>query len=186
MMMLKRGRITGLGVAASLLLTAAQALAVDVPIKITGTVIIPDCKVTPKEIDWGDIQIQTLENTDIAYHIKQVPIDIECLPGLDNMKLTMTLRANQAASGDRSNYIATSKSSEGLAIAVRQGEYWSENNTVTLNTKENIVPAAVTDLGGGRKRLNLGFALVRLPGIALEKLTPGGFSGSANLEVRYE
>ncbi|EPB2022187.1 fimbrial protein, partial [Escherichia coli] len=126
-----------------------------------------------------------LENTDIAYHIKQVPIDIECLPGLDNMKLTMTLRANQAPGGS-SNYIETSKSDEGLAIAVRQGEYWTGNNTVTLNTKENIDPAAVTDLGGGRKRLNLGFALVRLPGFGLEKLTPGYFSGSANLEVRYE
>ncbi|EFJ1100647.1 fimbrial protein, partial [Escherichia coli] len=128
---------------------------------------------------------QTLESTDTAYNIKQTSIDIECLPGLDNMKLTMTLRANQAPGGS-SNYIATSKSGEGLAIAVRQGEYWTENNTVTLNTKENIAPAAVTNLGGGRKRLNLGFALVRLPGIGLEKLTPGRFDASANLEVRYE
>ncbi|EFI6096021.1 fimbrial protein [Escherichia coli] len=183
-MMLKKGRLAGL-IAAGLLLTSAQALAVDIPVKITGTVIIPDCKVAPKEIDWGDIQIQTLESTDTAYNIKQTSIDIECLPGLDNMKLTMTLRANQAPGGS-SNYIATSKSGEGLAIAVRQGEYWTENNTVTLNTKENIAPAAVTNLGGGRKRLNLGFALVRLPGIGLEKLTPGRFDASANLEVRYE
>lgn len=148
-MMLKRSRLALL-MTVGLLFTSTQVLAVDVPIKITGTVIIPDCKVTPQEIDWRDIQIQTLENTDIAYHIKQVPIDIECLPGLDNMKLTMTLRANQA-SGSSSNYIATSKSSEGLAIAVRQGEYWTGNNTVTLNTKENILPAAVTDLGAGEK-----------------------------------
>ncbi len=185
-MMLKKGRLVGM-IAAGLLLTSVQALAVDVPIKITGAVIIPDCKVTPKEIDWGDIQIQTLESTDIAYYVKQAPIDIECQPGLDNMKLTMTLNATQAqVSGGKSNYVATSKSSEGLAIAVRQGEYWTENNTVTLNTKENIAPAAVTSLGGGRKRLNLGFALVRLPGIGLEKLTPGRFDASANLEVRYE
>ncbi|MGC0623104.1 fimbrial protein [Escherichia coli] len=183
-MMLKRSRLAGL-MAAGLLLTSAQALAVDVPIKITGTVIIPDCKVTPAEVEWRDIQIQTLEATDEAYYVRQVPIDIECLPGLDNMKLTMTLRANQAV-GNRSSYIATSKSSEGLAIAVRQGEYWTGHNAVTLNTKNNINPAAVTDLGGGRKRLNLGFALVRLPGIGLEKLTPGDFRGSANLEVRYE
>lgn len=183
-MMLKRSRLAGL-MAAGLLLTSAQVLAIDVPIKITGTVIIPDCKVTPKNIDWGDIQIQTLENTDIAYHIKQVPIDIECLPGLDNMKLTMTLRGNRAPGG-RNDCLATSKSGEGLAIVVRQGEYWTENKTVTLNTKENIVPAAVTDLGGGRKRLNLGFALVRLPGTGLERLTPGRFDASANLEVRYE
>ncbi|VEW03686.1 fimbrial protein [Escherichia coli] len=182
-MMLNRSRLVGL-MAAGLLLTSVQVLAVDVPIKITGEVIIPDCKVTPKEIDWGDVQIQTLESTDIAYHVRQAPIDIECLPGLDNMKLTMTLKGNQTSGNG--NYLATSKSGEGLAIAVRQGEYWTENNTVTLNTKENILPAAVTDLGGGRKRLNLGFALVRLPGIGLEKLTPGNFSGSANLEVRYE
>ncbi|MBB7361188.1 fimbrial protein, partial [Escherichia coli] len=37
MMMLKRGRLAGL-MAASLLLTSAQVLAVDVPIKITGTI----------------------------------------------------------------------------------------------------------------------------------------------------
>ncbi|MCE9975906.1 fimbrial protein [Escherichia coli] len=184
-MMLKKSRLAGL-MAAGLLLTSTQALAVDVPVKITGTVIIPDCKVIPKEIDWGDIQIQTLESTGIAYHIRQAPIDIECLPGLDNMKLTMTLRGNIAPGGGGSNYIATSKSDEGLAIAVRQGEYWTENNTVTLNTKENILPAAVTDLGGGRKRLNLGFALVRVSGSSLGDLTPGRFDASANLEVRYE
>lgn len=184
-MMLKRSRLAGL-MAAGLLLTSAQALAVDVPIKITGTVIIPDCKVTPKEIDWGDIQIQTLENTDIAYHIRQVPIDIECLPGLDNMKLTMTLRGNRAPGG-KNDRLATSKSGEGLAIAVRQGEYqFSENKTLKLNIKENINLAAVTDLGGGRKRLNLGFALVRLTGTGLERLTPGRFDASANLEVCYE
>lgn len=183
-MMLKRSGFAGL-MAAGLLLTSVQALAVDVPIKITGAVIIPDCKVIPKEIDWGDIQIQTLEDPGIAYYIKQVPIDIECLPGLDNMKLKMTLKAAHASGGD-GNYIATSKSGEGLAIAVRQGEYWAGSNIVTLNAKENILPAAVTDLGGGRKRLNLGFSLARLPGIGLEKLTPGNFSGSANLEVRYE
>ncbi len=183
-MMLKKSRLAGLMVA-GLLLTSAQALALDVPINITGKVIIPDCKVSPKEIDWGDIQIQTLESTDIAYHVRQAPIDIECQPGLDNMKLTMTLKGSLAPGG-HSNYIATSKSSEGLAIAVRQGEYWTENNTVTLNTKENILPAAVTNLGGGKKRLHLGFALARLPGIGLEKLTPGRFTASANLEVRYE
>ncbi|EFI5594819.1 fimbrial protein [Escherichia coli] len=183
-MMLKRSRLAGL-MAAGLLLTSAQALAVDVPIKITGTVIIPDCQVIPAEIDWGDIQIQTLEDTDMAYYVRQLPVDINCPPGLDNMKLTMTLNATRAPGGS-SNYIATSKSGEGLAIAVRQGEYWTENNTVTLNTKENIAPAAVTNLGGGRKRLNLGFSLVRLPGIGLEKLTPGRFDASANLVVRYE
>lgn len=184
-MMLKRSILAGLMVA-GLLLTSAQALAVDVPINITGTVIIPDCKVTPKEIDWGDIQIQTLEYTDIEYHIKQVPIDIECLPGLDNMKLTMTLRGNSAP-GKRNNNIATSKSGEGLAIVVRQGrDQSSENETLKLNIKENINLAAVTDLGGGRKRLNLSFALVRLTGTGLERLTPGRFDASANLEVCYE
>ncbi|MCF7325484.1 fimbrial protein [Escherichia coli] len=183
-MMLKRSRLAGL-MAAGLLLTSAQALAVDVPIKITGTVIIPDCKVTPKDIDWGDIQIQTLENTDIAYHIRQVPIDIECLPGLDNMKLTMTLRANQAPGG-KENYIQTSKSDEGLAIAVRQGVYETGNGTINLNKKLYVVPSAVTDLGGGRKRLNLGFSLARVAGSKLDELTPGGFTASANLEVRYE
>ena len=182
-MMLKRSILAGLMVA-GLLLTSAQALAVDVPINITGTVIIPDCKVTPKEIDWGDIQIQTLEYTDIEYHIKQVPIDIECLPGLDNMKLTMTLRGNSAP-GKRNNSIATSKSGEGLAIVVRLIEQIGgfKNKTVTLNTKGNIVP---TEVGGGRKRLNFVFALVRLPGAGLEMLTPGRFDASANLEVCYE
>ncbi|EFO1585539.1 fimbrial protein [Escherichia coli] len=184
-MMLKRSRLAGL-MAAGLLLTSTQALAVDVPVKITGTVIIPDCKVIPKEIDWGDIQIQTLEDTDMAYYVRQLLVDINCPPGLDNMKLTMTLNATRAPGGS-SNYIATSKSNEGLAIAVREGDYWTDgDNTVTLNHKSNITPTAITNLGGGRKRLNLGFSLVRLPGIGLEKLTPGRFDASANLVVRYE
>lgn len=42
-MMLKRSRLAGL-MAAGLLLTSAQALAVDVPIKITGTIQIPPAR----------------------------------------------------------------------------------------------------------------------------------------------
>lgn len=65
------------------------------------------------------------------------------------MKLTMTLRANQLRG--KENYIQTSKSDEGLAIAVRQGVYESGNGTINLNKKLYVVPSAVTDLGGGGK-----------------------------------
>ncbi len=42
MMMLKRSRFIGL-MAACLFMTSAQVLAVDIPVKITGTIQIPPC-----------------------------------------------------------------------------------------------------------------------------------------------
>lgn len=162
------------------LFSAVFAQAAD-NLQFRGNLIIPNCTVNDNnivQIDWGDVEIQTFTNAHSAYHIKQVPIKLECPYYYNTPKLTLS-GAKDSVGG---NYLQTSKYDEGLIISVRQGA-WSNDNIVLLGKKINIVEDAITGTGKD-KLLNLGFALARIKNI--EDLKPGPFTASASLEVRYE
>ncbi|GCP46338.1 fimbrial protein PapE [Escherichia coli] len=172
-------KMTGIMLFAALFMSAAVQAADN--LQFRGNLIIPNCTVNDNnivQIDWGDVEIQTFTGAHMAYHIKQVPIKLECPYYYNTPKLTLT----GAKGGDYKNYLQTSKYDEGLIISVRQGA-WSNNNIVALGEKINIVEDAITGTGKD-KSLNLGFALARTKNI--EDLKPGSFTASANLEVRYE
>ncbi len=161
------------GVLASCLIASAYAN----NLTFQGNLIIPNCTVNNNQqftIDWNDVEIQTFDSPNVAYHIKQVSIPLDCPYYYNTPKLTL--------SGGSGNYIQTSKHDEGLVISVRQGA-WSNDKPVPLGQKTNIVSDAISGTGRN-KTLNLGFALARTKKI--EDLTPGRFTASANLEVRYE
>ncbi|MDF1240608.1 fimbrial protein [Escherichia coli] len=163
----------------SSLFTSISALAVD-NLQFRGKLIIPNCTINnnqPFVVDWGDVEIQTFTSSHFAYHIKQVSIPMDCPYYYNTPKLTLIGRQ-----GGGVNYIQTSKHEEGLAIAVRQGE-WNNNRPVTLGQQTNIENGAIS--GADRIRnLNLSFALTRTKNI--DALTPGLFTAGANIEVRYE
>ncbi|MCE9975904.1 fimbrial protein [Escherichia coli] len=149
-------------------------------LQFRGNLIIPNCTINnnqPFTIEWRDVEIQTFNSQYHAYHVKEVNIPLDCPYYYNTPKLTLT-----GKNGGGTNYIQTSKHNEGLAISVRQGA-WSGNNPVTLGQKTNIVSDAISGTGRN-KHLKLGFALTRTKKI--EDLTPGEFTASANLEVRYE
>ncbi|EJH7256463.1 TPA: fimbrial protein [Escherichia coli] len=149
-------------------------------IQFRGELIIPNCVVNDSTnllVDWGEIEIQTFTNKNIAYYIKQVPIKLDCPYYYNTPKLTV-----RGDIGEGKNYLQTSKHQEGLVISVRQGE-WRNGNIVALGEKLQIASDAISG-DGQNKTLNLGFALTRIKDI--EDLKPGQFTASANLEVFYE
>ena len=111
-MMLKRGRITGLGVAASLLLTAAQALAVDIPVKITGTIQIPPCQVNDGKtivVEFGDVSVTDVAN---ERNRRKVTVPVKCsyAQGTAYVKVTGTQL------GSNTNVLKTDVDNFGIAL----------------------------------------------------------------------
>ncbi|VEW03688.1 fimbrial protein [Escherichia coli] len=173
-----KNKMTGIMLLAALF-ASASVQATD-NLQFRGNLVIPNCTINnnqPFTIDWGDVEIQTFDIPHIAYHVKEESIYLDCPYYYNTPKLTLT-----GNNGGRDNYIQTSKHDEGLAISVRQGA-WGNNKPVPLGQKTNIASDAISGTGRN-KYLRLGFALTRTKKI--EDLTPGEFTASANLEVRYE
>ncbi|EFU2692427.1 TPA: fimbrial protein [Escherichia coli] len=172
-------KISGIMLFAALFASASVQAADNLLFK--GNLVIPNCIVNDNntvQVDWGDVEIQTFTGKLAAYHIKQVPIKLECPYYYNTPKLTLT----GAVASEGGNYLQTSKYDEGLIISIRQGAF-DNKNLVLLGKQIEIVKDAITGTGKD-KSLNLGFALARTKNI--EDLKPGPFTASANMEVRYE
>ncbi|MCS1308491.1 fimbrial protein, partial [Escherichia coli] len=110
-MMLKRSRFTEL-MAAGLLLTSAQVLAVDVPIKITGTIQIPPCEVNEGReivVDFKDVSVTDVANERNRRKV-DVPFRCSYSQGTAYVKVTGTQL------GSNTNVLKTNVDNFGIAL----------------------------------------------------------------------
>lgn len=90
--------------------------AVDIPINITGTIIIPPCQINnsnPVDVDFGNIRVSELDTKE---HIKVVSFPIYCPYHQGEVYVKMT---GQSMTG-KDNVLATNI--DGLGIELYQGE----------------------------------------------------------------
>lgn len=180
MMMLKRGRVTGLGVAASLLLTAAQALAVDIPIKITGTIQIPPCQVNDGKtivVEFGDVSVTDVAN---ERNRRKVTVPVKCsyAQGTAYVKVTGTQL------GSNTNVLKTDVDNFGIAL------YQGDGTTVKLvlgdgkhNGQDSIGYPIQAGLSGKESGT---FTFTAIPFKEGNKeLAAGAFRASANMSISY-
>ncbi|HBH5027528.1 TPA: fimbrial protein [Escherichia coli] len=179
-MMLKRGRVTGLGVAASLLLTAAQALAVDIPIKITGTIQIPPCQVNDGKtivVEFGDVSVTDVAN---ERNRRKVTVPVKCsyAQGTAYVKVTGTQL------GSNTNVLKTDVDNFGIAL------YQGDGTTVKLvlgdgkhNGQDSIGYPIQAGLSGKESGT---FTFTAIPFKEGNKeLAAGAFRASANMSISY-
>lgn len=176
-------KITGFVVFASLFL-ATSAQAVD-NLRFKGNLIIPNCTINnnaPLETDFGNVEIQQLVQANTGYYSRLVPVKLNCPYNIKTPKISIS--GNRAAK--TINGIQTSKyNTEKLVVWLRASDAsssWGE--AININSNLQKLPTAAITGTGGNKTLYLTASVGREEGIDL--LTPGPFTASANLQVRYE
>ncbi|HHN6603701.1 TPA: fimbrial protein [Escherichia coli] len=180
MMMLKRGRITGLGVAASLLLTAAQALAVDIPVKITGTIQIPPCQVNDGKtivVEFGDVSVTDVAN---ERNRRKVTVPVKCsyAQGTAYVKVTGTQL------GSNTNVLKTDVDNFGIALYQGDG---TATKLILGDGKHNGQDSVGYPIQAGLSGKESGtFTFTAIPFREGDKeLAAGAFLASANMSISY-
>lgn len=151
----------------------------DTALNFKGNLIIPDCVINnnnPVSVDFGDVEIQTLDVMTTVYHARDFNIPIHCPYTVGTPKLTLTATAvHNAAQG----VIQTSKYAEGLVIYLRQ----KGGSTPVPLGSATAVTSSVTGSGTDRTLiLNAGMGQFK----GMQTLKPGPFTASASLQLRYE
>ncbi|HFG3511669.1 TPA: fimbrial protein [Escherichia coli] len=177
--MLKRSQLSGL-IAAGLLFTSIQVLAVDVPIKIVGTIQIPPCQVNNGEmieVNLGDISVTDVENKRNQRKIS-VPVTCRYAQGTAYIKITGT------PLGKNTNVLVTNV--DNFGIALYQGD-----GTITklvlgdgkYNGQNSIGYPIETGLTGKESGT---FTFTAAPYKEENKdLTAVAFTASANMNISY-
>ncbi|WNN44045.1 MULTISPECIES: fimbrial protein [Winslowiella] len=162
--------------AACILPLTAQA---DTSMVFTGNLVVPLCTVnnnTQVTVPFGDVEIQTLTAVNTPYDLQEITIPVNCPYTLGAPRLTVTSSTvHDAAQG----VLQTSKYSEGLVVYLRQ-----KNGTTALPLgTETDVTSSVTGSGTARTlALTAGIGRIK----DLDALTPGEFTASSTLQVRYQ
>lgn len=149
-----------------------------------GNLVIPDCTVnnnSPIETDFGDIEIQTIAAANTGYHWQSLRIPVDCPYTLGTPKIKLT--GNQASY--YKNSIKTSKyDPEKLVIYFRQGTADNRGAMINFGSYQNLATESVEGSSGTKRTILITAGVGREGGMDL--LTPGPFTASANMEVRYE
>lgn len=175
-------KMTGIVLFAALFMAASTQASDNLQFK--GKLIIPDCTINngnPIETDFGDIEIQTIAAKNTGYHWKSLNIPVDCPYTLGTPKIKLT--GNQASF--YKNSIKTSKyDPEKLVIYFRQGTADNRGAMINLGSYQNLATDAITGSSGTKRTVLITAGVGREQG--MELLTPGPFTASANMEVRYE
>ncbi|WP_248431029.1 fimbrial protein [Escherichia coli] len=142
-----------------------------------GNLIIPNCTINNNnsiEIDWGNIEIQTLNPANNPSNRKDLDISINCPYSIGTPKLTVS--ANSQITMDKQG-ILTSKSEEGLFVYLSAG---TVNGWLKYNEEQNIPKTNIKNGSALRLYAFLGYSK------NMSNLTPGPFSAGAALTLRYE
>ncbi|WP_218067230.1 fimbrial protein [Escherichia coli] len=145
-----------------------------------GALIIPTCSVNNGQsinIDWSDVEIQELEKRKPTHKIRK-EINIECPYAIGQPKILVT-----GTRGPTPDTLSTTKKNEGLNIMLRYGEEWNGSQVPVINS-EQVIYRGLNSISDSSKQLILWAALVAYQDLSL--LSPGPFSASANLALRYE
>ncbi|EFO1585541.1 fimbrial protein [Escherichia coli] len=168
----------------SMLFAIASVQAAD-NLRFKGNLIIPNCTINgdnPIETNFGNVEIQKLELVNTGYYKQPIKIRLNCPYNIKTPKIRIT--GNKAAK--TSNGIQTSKyNTEKLVVWLRTSDIshvWGE--AITINGGMQKLPAGAITGTGADKTLYLTASVGREEG--MELLTPGPFTASANMEVRYE
>lgn len=150
----------------------------DTGMVFTGNLVVPLCTVnnnTQVTVPFGDVEIQTLAAANTPYQLREVNIPIVCPYTSGTPRLTVTTSsAHNATQG----VLKTSKYSEGLVVYLRQ----KDGTTALPLGTETTVTSSVTGTGTART-LTLKAGIGRIN--SLDLLTPGEFTASSTLQVRY-
>ncbi|EFO1265989.1 fimbrial protein [Escherichia albertii] len=165
------------------LFTSASVQAAD-NLQFKGNLVIPNCTVnnnSPIETDFGDIEIQTIVSPHIGYHWQSLRIPVECPYTLGAPKIKLT--------GDPAvaykNSIKTSKyDPEKLVVYLRQGTADKRGDVINLGSYHNLAAESVQGSSGTKRTVLIAAGIGREGDMGL--LTPGPFTASANMEMRYE
>ncbi|WP_218067716.1 fimbrial protein [Escherichia coli] len=178
-MMLKISRFAGL-MAAGLLLTSAQALAVDVPIKITGTIQIPPCEVNEGReivVDFKDVSAADVANEQNRRKV-DVPFRCSYSQGTAYVKVTGTQL------GSNTNVLKTNVDNFGIALYQGDG---TATKLVLGDGKHNGMDSIGYPITTGLSGKESGtFTFTAIPFKEGDKeLTAGAFTASANMSISY-
>ncbi|WP_411328805.1 fimbrial protein [Escherichia coli] len=141
-----------------------------------GKLIIPACTVTKAEVDWGNVEIQTLSQN--GNHEKEFTVNMQCPYHLGTMKVTIT------ATNTYNNAIlvqnTSNTSSDGVLVYLYNSNAGNIGTAITLGTP--FTPGKITGTAPARK-ITL-YAKLGYKG-NMQSLRAGTFSATATLVASY-
>lgn len=142
-----------------------------------GKLIIPACTVTKAEVDWGNVEIQTLSQN--GNHEKEFTVNMQCPYNLGTMKVTIT-----ATNTQNNNSIlvpdTSTASGGGLLVYLYNSNAGNIGTAITLGTP--FTPGKITGTAPARK-ITL-YAKLGYKG-NMQSLKAGTFSATATLVASY-
>ena len=148
-------------------------------VEFTGNLVVPLCTINnnnPVTVSFDDVDIQTMPVSGSAYNQQDFAVDMLCPYTLGTPMLTVTSASVYNAPR---GIINTSKSSEGLVVFLRQK---GGAQVLPLGIATDVT-SSVTGTGTNLT-LTLNAALGQMNG--MDRLTPGPFTATANLQVQYQ
>lgn len=143
-----------------------------------GKLIIPACTVTKAEVDWGNVEIQTL-SPDGSRHQKDFSVGMNCPYSLGTMKVTIT------SNGQTGNSILVPDTStttgNGLLIYLyNRNQNGSIGSPIVFNSP--FTPGYIKEVGATRN-ISL-YAKLGYKG-NMQNLQAGAFAATATLVASY-
>lgn len=178
-MMLKRSRLAGL-MAAGLLLTSAQVLAVDVAIKITGTIQIPPCEVNEGReivVDFKDVSLTDVAN---ERNRRKVDVPFRC----SYSQGTAYVKVTGSKLGGNDNVLATNIRNFGVALYQGDGTATKLVLGDGKHTGQDSIGYPIQSGLSGKESGTFSFTAIPYKE-GTEELTAGGFTASANMSISY-
>ncbi|EPN0569400.1 P fimbrial minor subunit PapE [Escherichia coli] len=141
-----------------------------------GKLIIPACTVTKAEVDWGNVEIQTLSQN--GNHEKEFTVNMQCPYHLGTMKVMIT------ATNTYNNAIlvqnTSNTSSDGVLVYLYNSNAGNIGTAITLGTP--FTPGKIT--GNNADRTISLHAKLGYKG-NMQSLKAGDFSATATLVASY-
>ncbi len=180
-MMLKRSGFAGL-MAAGLLLVSAQVSAVDVQVKITGTILIPPCTVNDGktiEVDFGDVSV-----TDVANDRNRRKVDVPFGCSYSQGKAYVKVAGTQL--GSNTNVLKTDVDNFGIALYQGDG---TATKLILGDGKNNGKEAIGYPIEKGLTGSGQGNGTFTFTAVPFKEgngtLNAGKFEASANMSISY-
>lgn len=154
-------------------------------LQFKGRLVIPNCIVNNNksvEVDFGDVEIQTLININTPYHGRDFHVPLNCpyTIGVPKLKISSSMPYNSASAILRtSKHPLNGSVAEGLVVFLRKG---GGSDALKLNTYLDV-SGLITGTTNSKK-ITLYAALGRVNSMAA--LTPGPFTSSASIVLKYE
>ncbi|HDS6140385.1 TPA: P fimbrial minor subunit PapE [Escherichia coli] len=141
-----------------------------------GKLIIPACTVTKAEVDWGNVEIQTLSQN--GNHEKEFTVNMQCPYHLGTMKVTIT--ATNTYNNAILVQITSNTSSDGVLVYLYNSNAGNIGTAITLGTP--FTPGKIT--GNNADRTISLHAKLGYKG-NMQSLKAGDFSATATLVASY-